>query len=439
MLKSLLNKIFGREGNLEYKALFNFGVKNFSSVLGFGIFWMLAQLLEPDELGHYQYAFTITMIISMVAVFGFDRLLVREIPRYETHQSKEKIRGFMQWTGKIIIPISIGLSLVALAVSFAPIPFFEDPTTRSTFRLAMISIPMLGIIVHQRSALTGLKKVVIASFPEKLVQPGVLFSVLAVIYLFIEDKLSAEWAVIINVVALTITAVVAITMLQRSKPQSAVEEPSSEERKQFWASSLPILGFNLSMLIFARTDILMLRSLESPEAVGIYSIPFKLASYIGFILVAYNGVIGPEISAHFKSGAFEKLQKAVTKMARTTALLAIPLSAILIFGRGFLGDIFGAPYAAGEFTLMLLVLGQLVNVLCGPVGNILIMTNHEWLAMISFGVSTVLNVAINFWLIPTMGIGGAAIGTAVSMVFSNLLMLVLVKVKLNLNPTILRF
>ena len=64
------------------------------------------------------------------------------------------------------------------------------------------------------------------------------------------------------------------------------------------------------------------------------------------------------------------------------------------------------------------------------------MAKLEKLAIICILSSIIINVIFNYLLLPIYGIDGAAISTAISMIVWNLLMLIFVKIKTGLNPTV---
>jgi O-antigen/teichoic acid export membrane protein len=65
--------------------------------------------------------------------------------------------------------------------------------------------------------------------------------------------------------------------------------------------------------------------------------------------------------------------------------------------------------------------GQFISSISGSVGFILNMTGKQNILQLTALISVVLNVTLNFMLIPMYGIGGAAISTAIAGILWNLL------------------
>jgi O-antigen/teichoic acid export membrane protein len=444
MLKSIWNKVFGKganegQGGLVHKSLFTLAIKSISILIGFSIVLMLSNTLGAEQLGHYQYAFTWVSLLVLVAMVGFDRLLIREMPRLNSNGEPGKIKGLLSWSNQLLLPSSIIVTALAFLASYWDFKVFEDPDTVLTYRVALTSIPLLVFIAQRHSALAGIKEVVVAKIPSQIVQPALFLVGLATVYLFADQGLDATTAIVINIGSVAVTLIVIIALFRAKSPKAAAIAIDPKQRRTLLRVALPILGFNLAMLMFSRLDILMLQHMVSAKAVGLYSIPLKLSTYLSLILVSFNTVIAPNISELFSQNRHAELQKLTTKVARITTLIAIPTALLLIFAADYILPVFGPEFTVGKNVLLFLVIGQLVNIFCGPVGNLLIMTKHEVSAMLCFTFSTIVNFGLNLWLIPLHGIEGAAIATAISLGLNNVLMLFVVGVKLKINPSVFFF
>ena len=86
--------------------------------------------------------------------------------------------------------------------------------------------------------------------------------------------------------------------------------------------------------------------------------------------------------------------------------------------------------------MVILIGGTAVSALSGSVGFLMVMTKHQKEASVIITVSAVLNVVLNVLLIPRLGLVGAAVSTAATTVLWNLIMLVFVQRRLNINSTV---
>jgi len=66
-------------------------------------------------------------------------------------------------------------------------------------------------------------------------------------------------------------------------------------------------------------------------------------------------------------------------------------------------------------------LGYAVNAVTGPVGVTLTMAGHAWLNLVDQAAALVVRGLLGVWLIPRMGVLGAAVASATAMVLANVL------------------
>src|SRR5699024_8610213 len=80
---------------------------------------------------------------------------------------------------------------------------------------------------------------------------------------------------------------------------------------------------------------------------------------------------------------------------------------LLVFSE-FILSVFGAEFVQGQSALILRTLGQFVNIAVGGVWYMLSMTGKPKFQMYANSFALLLNILINFILIPKYGISGAA-------------------------------
>jgi O-antigen/teichoic acid export membrane protein len=96
--------------------------------------------------------------------------------------------------------------------------------------------------------------------------------------------------------------------------------------------------------------------------------------------------------------------------------------------------LFGIEFAdAGAVPLWILVGAQFFGVICGPVGNLAMMSGLEWPSLRLSLINTVLGVGALAVLTPFFGLVGVAIAYALVIVLQNVTILILVQRKLYLQ------
>jgi O-antigen/teichoic acid export membrane protein len=114
-------------------------------------------------------------------------------------------------------------------------------------------------------------------------------------------------------------------------------------------------------------------------------------------------------------------------------LISLPITLIICFFPNSIMSLFGKDFQGGRWFLIILAIGQFINVSTGSVGYLLTMSGHEKPLKNVRIWNAVLAVVLAFILNPIYGAIGSAIATSIALAGSNLMALVLVKKYLGFN------
>jgi O-antigen/teichoic acid export membrane protein len=104
----------------------------------------------------------------------------------------------------------------------------------------------------------------------------------------------------------------------------------------------------------------------------------------------------------------------------------IPILITLAVASESVLQVFGRTAAGGSTALRILLIGQVVNVAVGAAGFVLIMVGRTGWDLLVYVGSFLLDLAIAVLLVPHLGLRGAAIAQATTLVVSNAVRLLLV-------------
>jgi O-antigen/teichoic acid export membrane protein len=191
--------------------------------------------------------------------------------------------------------------------------------------------------------------------------------------------------------------------------------------------SMPMFLANSIYLANQWIDTLMLGSLRGNEETGIYTVAMRIANVLGIILISVNSTTASKISRFYHQGNTSKFHNVIRTNSKIIFYTTTPILLLLCIGRDFLLSIFGAEYIAASFPILFLILGQYFAAISGSVGIILKLTGKHIAYQNIIIVSTIINILLNYLLIPSLGILGAAIATSTSTIALNLIAGVVVK------------
>jgi O-antigen/teichoic acid export membrane protein len=84
--------------------------------------------------------------------------------------------------------------------------------------------------------------------------------------------------------------------------------------------------------------------------------------------------------------------------------------------------------------MSILCIGQMVNAATGSTVLLLNMSGYEQNTATALGLATAIHIAMNLWMIPLLGIEGAALASATSLALWNVILFYRVRRVLGINP-----
>lgn len=402
------------------------------AALSFVISILLARWLGTAGYGAYAYAMAWVTFLITPALFGLDTLIVRQIAVYVTQDKWPLVRGVLRWAMRTVLLVGIALSL--LVAGGAWFLLRHEPQNRAPFLVALVLVPLMAQARLRQAALRGFREVVSGLWPETLLQPLLLLTLLAMAHWKFGNAFSPQGAMGLNVVS-TLTALVLGAVVLRRKLPVEMRVEQERETAVWFRSAWPLLTLSLLHISFSQADMLILGAVKGVEMAGVYAIAKWLAGVTGLVVTAVNAVLAPSAASLYTMGNIKGLQQTVTRSARALLFLSLPITLFLvIFGTPIL-KLAGAQFAAGYTALIIMCIGQLVNAAMGSVGLLLMMTGHEIDAARGIGCGALANGILSALLIPRFGIEGAAWAASLSLILWNVVLVFMVRARLDIDST----
>lgn len=199
--------------------------------------------------------------------------------------------------------------------------------------------------------------------------------------------------------------------------------------KQLLVIAIPLLPNFLIYWVFNSCDKVMITNMIGIGAAGIYSVGSKLGHASQLIYTAFAGgwqyfafsTMKENNQVKSNSMIFEYLGVISFVVTSFVCALAYPLFKIL----------FTEQYISGYIVAPYLFLAPLLQMLFQVAANQFIVVKKTWPNLFILSVGAVANVAINYFLIPALGIEGASLATLMGYFISDVIcVIVLCKMKL---------
>src|SRR5205823_6786842 len=182
----------------------------------------------------------------------------------------------------------------------------------------------------------------------------------------------------------------------------------------------------VSWVVMQRSDVLLLGILVGTSAAGLYSPILRVLD--AFVLI--QNVLGSyyvPAASRLLANAPTMLGDAYLFFTKWTFVLLAPFIAVVTLSPSYIMHLlFGAQYADVAPIVWILLIGYTIQILTGPNGMTLVAGGKTRAIALRSIPALIMNLALNFALIPILGARGAAISTATAYVALNLANSVLV-------------
>jgi O-antigen/teichoic acid export membrane protein len=176
------------------------------------------------------------------------------------------------------------------------------------------------------------------------------------------------------------------------------------------------------VMMYTYADRVIIGYYLSSADVGVYHIALQLAALASFTTIALRSTLWPKVSRWGKIGDFGLIEESLSRAFSYSLILAVPVVAGgILLGDKLLYFFYGAEFAQGYTTLMIMLVVQIVNIFQYFFTMYLGALDHQKDAFKATAVAAAANIALNLILIPVIGIDGAAIATLVTMMLNAVL------------------
>lgn len=398
-----------------------FILRIFGIICGYIFTLLVTRTLGAEAWGIFALCLVVLQISSVIGRLGMDTALLRFTAEYTAKGEIGTLKEIYKKALTLVVPFSI---FVAILVYFlSPIlsaKVFHKPYLTPYFKIISLAIvPFVLLWIHSES-IRGLKKIK----QYMLLQQTGIFLVALLLFLagllFIKTKFLPILSYGVSIIIFAITS----SYLWRKYlihllATFTTSPPSPISYKSLLSVSIPMLLSSSLALIMGWTDTIMLGIFRTEEEVGIYNVALRVSMITSITLMAINTIAAPKFAEFWGKKDINGLAKVAQQSTKLIFWTSFPILLLfLIFPKSILG-IFGDEFKAGAVALMILTAGQFVNAAAGSVGYILQMTGKQKFHQNIILIGALLNVLLNWLLIPIYGIVGAAVASAVSIIFWN--------------------
>jgi PST family polysaccharide transporter len=378
--------------------------------LGFFISAWIARYLGSEDFGIYSFALAVVGLFTPLAALGLRELTIRSLANNPERKNEFLGTTFLLHIFGGIVTYILSLLLVVILI--------EQPTIISLVAILSISgiFNAFDIIDYWFSSQVKSKYSVIAQNTAFMV----LSSTKLILILMSAPLIFFAWAVVIGSIVKASALSVAYRLkgyyLRLWKWEIALA-------RDFLRESWPLILSSIAVTVYMKTDVIMLGQMDTKSAVGIYSVAIRLSEIWYFIPSAIAASVAPKFYAAKRYNDPKRYNSILKRLLRTvfviSILIALPLT---LLSDLLITKLYGQAYSLAG-SIVSIYIWSAPFVFMGIAANLWFIA--EGLMQETFKRSmmgAIINILLNFLMIPRYGIFGAAISTVVSQAFASFLL-----------------
>lgn len=199
-------------------------------------------------------------------------------------------------------------------------------------------------------------------------------------------------------------------------------------RREFWryalAFNIPLIPHFLSHFVLTQSDRIMIGSIVGNDAAALYSVTYSLSTAMIFIITAVNNSLTPYTFKCLKAGETDRLKTATRPIFVMVAVLCVLMMA---FGPELVTLFASAEYADAIWIMPSLAASVFFIFTYSVFANVEFYYKKTFAISVASAVCALLNIALNYLLIPRFGYQVAAYTTLASYICLTLAHYVLYK------------
>jgi O-antigen/teichoic acid export membrane protein len=355
------------------------------------VFFVLAALLRPTDFGLVGMAGAWLAVLNAFCETGFGAALIQRESLRDDHLGS---------TFGINVLVGAGLTILGVALSWPAAVYFKTPALQPV--MAWLSVAFLVRAFGLTQAALVQRDLQFRSLAIRDLTANIVGGIVG-IGLALAGY--GVWSLVIMTLVSALLETVLLWRLAHWRPRAFAI--SREATADLWPYSSRMLGFNLFKAFAQNTDRLIIGPLLGVQALGVYTLAFRVVIYPVMTFVgAVGGYLFPKVAR------LQSDRHAVASVYRSVLVgifnVVLPALVVLAFLTPGLIPLLGARWHEAIPIIQVLTIAGLAQALMAPVGQIMKgLGRPGWLIWWSVALTGVTSVTL--WIGTRWGLGGATI------------------------------
>lgn len=421
-------------GVIKQQSIVNTFITYIGIVLGFiSTIYLYPNFLEPDQYGLTRLLLSVSFVFTQFAHLGMNNTAIRFFPYFEDKDNDHN--GFLFLV--LVVPITGFVLFLGVIFFFDDllISYYDTSTYFGDYYLLLIPI-VFGLLYFE--VINSYVRARLHSVPGSVISEVILRVItILLLVLFWYEWITFEQFMIAFACSYIVQPLLLLLFLFAKgelflKPNFAYLKTTLVKRMANYGL-FAVLG-GMTTLIVNNIDIIMLGSLAGLTETGVYAIAF----YIGSVIIVPQrslGKIAPSVVAkHLKEKNYDEIERIYKSSSINQMVPGLLIFIGVVANLHNLNDILPDAYASASPVIIIIGISKLIDMTAGINGAIILNSKYYRFDLISMIILIIFSISLNYWLIPILGMTGAAIATATSLFLYNLIKGIYVWIKFKMQP-----
>jgi len=377
-------------------------LKTFGAFISFFLLIAIKDKIGINGFGKYAYIMSLATLLSSVLIFGSNNVILSEIPKINSI-------GKFNHKLKIIRTIPIFFVLIYFLLSFFLFYYDLFSNLSDLILIGVISF-LLSINKINMAIMRASNYPLTSELPELIIRPTLIL--LFIYFLKINNTL---YVILILVFSLLISNITGSIFISKKIINDYFLKVGSIKFLNHFKKTYLLVLISFLVILRENIEIYILPFITNIENVGYFKIYVQLALLLSFGLQAVNIPQSYLISKKLKT-PFPNINTELINGFKFSVLFFIGLCSVyLIVGNQLISFFFGSDVIDNFTSFKVMILGQFIYVLIGPMGQTLILSKKIKYVFISLLISVINAIIFGFLFINYFGLLGAAISYVFSL------------------------
>lgn len=399
--------------------------------------FIATHFLTPEEIGLQRILIEAATLLAGLSQLGVNQVGVRFFPYFKTADNRHK--GFFYYL--CLLPVG-GIALFGFLYFLLQQPidrYFAAESPLFTDYYFWV-FPLTVFIVYLTVFETYGNVLMRITVPKLVREVGLRVFTAAAIVVYGLGYVNLNGFVVLLTLAYAAACIVDLIYALWLCPPRGGLHPSTDIprplRRDIASYSFFFVLAGMANILVMRMDVFMVSAKMGLEYTAIYSIAYYMAVIIEMPLRSTGAISMPLIAEAYKQGDHAHLSELYRKVVLNQFLVALLVFLALWINIRNVYAVMpnGAYYAQGLGVVLLIALAKVIESVSMTSGYMLNYSPYYRYSLPFIFLLGGLTIATNLWLIPRMGVNGAALATLLTMLMYAVILLVFVGWKIKIHP-----